>query len=220
MRRVLLFASMISLWVGMSAQSFQPPSRYWTQRASLFEILPVEPDDIVFLGNSITDGGEWSELLGSEVVKNRGISGDVVLGVLERLDAITDGKPSKIFLLIGINDVANGGSIEKIASDYERLVKEIRKRSPQTHLYLQSIMPIDTRPGLWKGLMGKEDMLPVLNDRIRAIAASNEAVYIDLWPVLADEEGHLKAEYSNDGLHLLGQGYLAWLTELHQYIEE
>lgn len=58
--------------------------------------------DIIFLGNSITNGGEWSELLNNKHVKNRGISGDICMGVYDRLDAVLKGKPAKIFLLIGI----------------------------------------------------------------------------------------------------------------------
>lgn len=220
MRRFLSLALSVLLWTGVLAQSFQPPSRYWTQRASLFEILPVTPEDIVFLGNSITDGGEWTELFGDSRMKNRGISGDVVPGVMDRLGSVTDGKPLKIFLLIGINDVAAGRSTEKIASDYEKLVKAIRERSPETRLYLQSVMPIDMRQGIWKRLEGREGMLPGLNERIKAIAESNGATYIDLWPALADEKGRLRKEYSNDGLHLLGHGYQAWVAEVRPYVEE
>lgn len=220
MRKFFILAFAMLLWAGAPAQKFQPPSRYWTQRASLFDMLPVTQEDIVFLGNSITDGGEWAELLSDPRMKNRGISGDVVPGIIERLASVTDGKPAKIFLLIGINDVAAGRSVDKIASGYEKLVKEIRERSPETRLFLQSVMPIDMREGLWKNLEGKENMLPELNKRIKAIAEANGAVYIDLWPALADEEGRLRKEYSNDGLHLLGHGYLAWLMELRPYINE
>ncbi len=220
MRRILTLVLVGLLWAGVAAQKFQPPSRYWTQRASLFDMLPVTPEDIVFLGNSITDGGEWAELLSDHRMKNRGISGDVVPGIRERLVSVTDGKPAKIFLLVGINDIAAGRSVDKIAADYELLVKEIRESTPQTDLYLQSVMPVDLREGLWKKLAGKEKMIPALNKRIKAIAEENGATYIDLWPALADDEGRLRSEYTNDGLHLLGQGYLAWLMELHPYIDE
>ena len=52
------------------------PRRHNYQRwRSLFEVLPVYSSDIVFLGNSITDGCEWAELFNNRHVKNRGISG-------------------------------------------------------------------------------------------------------------------------------------------------
>ena len=56
-------------------------STYYYQRATLFEKLSVTPDDILFVGNSITDGAEWFELFRNPKVKNRGISGDTTYGV-------------------------------------------------------------------------------------------------------------------------------------------
>ena len=57
-------------------------STFYYQRVSLFEKLPTSNEDIIFLGNSITNGGEWVELLNDERIKNRGISGDVCNGVI------------------------------------------------------------------------------------------------------------------------------------------
>jgi Lysophospholipase L1 and related esterases len=92
------------------ANSFSQQGKYGTyydQRATLFENLPITPSDIVFLGNSLTDGCEWAELFENPHIKNRGISGDVVLGIYDRIDPILKGKPAKIFLLTGINDVSH-----------------------------------------------------------------------------------------------------------------
>jgi lysophospholipase L1-like esterase len=47
------------------------------------------------LGDSITDEGEWTELLGFNV-KNRGISGDTIERILHRLDTILESKPKQI----------------------------------------------------------------------------------------------------------------------------
>lgn len=194
---------------------------YWQQRASLFDILPVHNDDIVFLGNSITDGGEWGELFNNPKVKNRGISGDVVSGVAERLYQVVDGKPSKIFLLIGINDVSHNLSATQICSEYESLVKEIREKSPETRLYIQSVFPIDNDFNRFKSLNGREDVVVEINKRLPEIARKYKSAYIDLWPVLADKEsGKLKKEFTNDGLHLTGPGYAAWVDAVRKYVEE
>jgi len=71
-----------------------------------FRSYPNSKKDIIFLGNSITAGAEWSELLQNQHARNRGISGDITFGVLERLDEVTEGKPAKVFILIGINDIS------------------------------------------------------------------------------------------------------------------
>ncbi|MDQ3279044.1 MAG: hypothetical protein M3Q06_12005, partial [Bacteroidota bacterium] len=68
-------------------------STYYHQRVTHFKSLPKTTGDILFLGNSITDGGEWSELFNDVKVKNRGISGDVTAGVLNRLAEVAQRKP-------------------------------------------------------------------------------------------------------------------------------
>ena len=117
MKKTFLFLSSMVLLLCGSSLSAQNNSRstYWHQKQTLFESLATSPEDIVMLGNSITDGGEWAEILDNVHVKNRGISGDTTDGVLQRLSSITDGKPSKLFLLIGINDFAQGVSGDSIA---------------------------------------------------------------------------------------------------------
>ncbi len=193
---------------------------YWDRKSSLFEILPIRGEDIVMLGNSITDGGEFSELFGIHNIKNRGISSDMITGVEKRLGQVTAGHPAKIFLLIGINDVSHGHSVATLAERYARLVKKIREQSPDTRLYIQSVMPIDNDYRRYKGLFGKEKTIRDFNIRIKEIADGNGAEYIDLWPTLAGADGKLKKEYTNDGLHLNGAGYRAWTRAIEKYIRE
>lgn len=192
---------------------------YWKQRVSLFEVLPIDQGDIVFLGNSITDGGEFHELLHRNNIKNRGIRSDVISGVSERLDQVTRWHPKKIFLLIGINDVSHARSASQIAAEYEELVKQIRTQSPQTKLYIQSVMPINNTFNRYKGLKGRESVIPALNKKLEKIAAENGAVYVDLWPALADKSGRLDKSFTNDGLHLNGKGYKAWMKIVEKYVD-
>lgn len=208
----IILSSFLNLTV--SGQSVQ-----WQQRVSQFDYLGVKPSDIVMLGNSITAGGNWSELLNRSDIKNRGISGDIIPNVLKRLDNVVAGKPRKIFLLIGINDISHSKSAVECAADYQRLVEEIRRKSPQTELYLQSVLPIDNSFKTYKNLIGKESVIPELNLLIKEIAAQNQAVYIDLWPAFASSDGKLRREFTNDGLHLLAPGYAAWIDILLPYLK-
>ncbi len=193
---------------------------YWDMNVSLYDVLPIGKNDIVFLGNSITDGGEFNELFGRSDIKNRGIRSDAIPGVLKRLRQITEGKPKKIFLLIGINDISHGLSISELTKRYENLVKEIRTQSPDTKVYIQSVMPVNNDFGRYKGLIGKENIIKGLNKEIKKIASDNEAVYIDLWQMLSDNNGKLKKNFTNDGLHLTGAGYKAWTEGIRHYVEE
>ena len=65
---------------------------YYARRATLFEQLPVGKKDIIMLGNSLTDGAEWNELMRNSHVKNRGIVGDIIQGYYERMEPILKGQ--------------------------------------------------------------------------------------------------------------------------------
>lgn len=194
-------------------------NEYWNQRVSLFESLPIHETDIIFLGNSITDGGEFSEIFNNPSIKNRGISGDVISGVADRLECVTKGHPAKIFLLIGINDISHGKTAESLAEEYRNLVKRIREESPTTQLYIQSVMPVNNDFNRYKKLQGKESVITELNKRLQNISSESGAVYINLTDAMADPTtGKLRKEFTNDGLHLLAPGYNAWAEVLKPYL--
>ena len=44
-------------------------------------------------------------------------------------------------------------------------------------------------------------------------------VYIDLWTLLADKYGKLRADLTNDGLHLTGEGYVVWRDAIKQHVK-
>jgi lysophospholipase L1-like esterase len=68
----------------------------------------AKPGSIVFLGDSITDFFRVNEFFPGVYVINRGISGDTTDGVLNRLaESVYELSPSKIFLMIGTNDLGN-----------------------------------------------------------------------------------------------------------------
>ncbi|MCM1152685.1 MAG: GDSL-type esterase/lipase family protein [Muribaculum sp.] len=216
----LAYLFVLALVAIVAVSPMRAESDYWKQRVSLFEVLPIDSCDIVFLGNSITDGGEFTELLDRKDVKNRGIVSDVIGGVEKRLDQVTRWHPRKIFLLIGINDVSHALSADKIAEKYEKLVKQIRKQSPQTQLYIQSVMPINNSFKRYKNLIGREKVIPLLNSKLERIAAQNGATYINLWPALEDGKGALQKAYTLDGLHLNGKGYQAWMKLIRPFLDE
>ncbi len=195
-------------------------STYWYQKATLYEALPVVSTDIVFLGNSITDGGEWAELFGDARMKNRGISGDIAEGVYDRLDAVLGGQPAKIFLLIGINDVARGTSADTIVARILRIAKKIGEDSPRTKLYVQSVLPVNDCYGMFKGHTSRGDVVLEINRLLQEKAVEGRFTYIDLHSHFCNEEGKMNPEYSNDGLHLLGKGYLLWKQIVLPYVNE
>ena len=81
-------------------------------------------------------------------------------------------------------------------------------------------MPINNSFRRYKALDKKENTIRALNDMIRTIAADYGDIYVDLWPALADAEGNLKKEITNDGLHLNGRGYRLWTDAIREFVDE
>lgn len=220
--KYFLLALLFSLlfFTTTSAQE-QKHSTFYEQRVSLFEVLPTDPQDIIFLGNSITNGCEWGELFQDIRIKNRGISGDVTLGVYDRLEPVLKGRPAKLFLLIGINDLAKGIPADTIARNIWMILQKIQRESPTTKLYLQSVLPVNDCYGKFKDHTSKGKEAAYLNGLLRSIARETQSTYIDLWSSFADPaSGKMKPIYTNDGLHLLGNGYLLWRKMILPYIQE
>lgn len=193
---------------------------YYDRKVSLFELLPITENDIVFVGNSITDGAELQELFGMSNVKNRGITSDVISGVDQRIETTLKNHPQKVFLLIGANDISHNLTATKIAEKYEALVAKMKQLSPGTMFYLQGIMPINNDFKRYKSMYGKEKVIPELNKKIKEIADKYGCTYISTTEVLQDPAtGKLRKEYTNDGLHLTGAGYKAWVTLLEPYVK-
>jgi lysophospholipase L1-like esterase len=184
------------------------PGKYVEQVAK-FKADPKSKKDFVFLGNSITAGTDWAKLLDLPQAKNRGISGDITFGVLERLQDVIDGKPAKVFILIGINDVSRNIPDSVILRNYKTMIARIRKGSKKTHLYFNTLLPVNSAFEKFKNHYGKDEHVLWLNDEIRKLAAKNVTV-IDLYPNFTDQEKHLRAELTKDGLHLIPAGYQVW----------
>lgn len=214
--KTILLIAMCFAWQSASAQH----TVFYGQRASLFEQLPVDSTNIVFFGNSLTNGCEWHELLRNPKVINRGISGDIVQGLEDRLEPLVKGKPAKIFVLIGVNDVSHNLTADSIAQSIDSLLAHIQKATPATKIYLQSCLPINQSFGRYKLLDGKEQVVRDINTNLEAIACRRGITWINLYPSFADDEGNLRKELTNDGLHLLGPAYLIWRDIVLPYVNE
>ena len=175
-----------------------------------FESFPKASSDIIFLGNSITAGTDWNELLQLPTVRNRGISGDITYGILERLDDVISGKPSKIFILIGINDISKNIPDDTILNNYAKIVDRIQKGSPTTKIYFQTLLPVNSSFEKFKNHYGKDEHILYVNEGIRKLTKAKKIQLIDLYPHFLDQAKHLKAELTHDGLHLRMEGYQVW----------
>jgi lysophospholipase L1-like esterase len=191
---------------------------YWHQRVTHFRLLPNEKNEVIFLGDSITDGCNWSEIFQDGRIKNRGISGDVTEGVLERLTEVVESGPLKVFLMIGINDLADGKTGKQIVDNIKKIVKYIIKESPKTEIYLQSILPVNGDFGLFNNYTNKTEDILSVNRVLKRMAGEFGITFVDLHSLFSLKDHKLNPEYTNDGMHLTGKGYLVWKSAVEEYI--
>lgn len=228
---VLLFCiSLLGISLSGNSQVVLPTypdsifNTYYHQRYSLFKsipnlagsmqndmgTLPYSKRDIVFLGNSINDGSEWYELFNDIRIKNRGISGDMTPGILHRLKEVTDRKPAKVFLMIGINDLGRGVSPDSVVKNILLINDYILQESPSTKVFIESILPVNASFGKFPGQVSKGTQVIRANQLLKDASAKHRFEYIDLHSKFVDAQGLLDAKYTNDGLHLIGAGYQHW----------
>lgn len=218
----------IFLWVfgSLSAQvthqhlfdtsGFMP--EHYAQRMALFAAEPVAKGKIIFLGNSITEMGNWKMLLHDSTVINRGIGGDNTYGVLHRIQEVIALQPAKLFLLIGINDIGKDIPDEVIADNIGKIVRRVQAGSPHTQVYVESIMPVNPDVLNFPQHYDKQSHILHTNQLIQQVAALLQVPYINIHDLFTDAKGRLQASYTADGLHLTaaGGGYEKWINYLRE----
>ena len=194
---------------------------YFLNRDELFESLPIDSNSIVFLGNSLTQSFELAELFQNLKVKNRGIMGDAVKGVINRIGPIVRSNPKKIFIEIGINDLGAGVPKDTVLVRYKFLVDTLKAALPQTKIYIQSLFPTEIHNQNFETYCTKEvnrDIVAI-NKALSEFAISRKVIFIDTYSSFV-LDGHLNSKYSVDGVHLNGAAYKLWTQILKPYVNE
>ena len=165
---------------------------------------------IAFFGDSITQAGRWTEWFPDVEALNLGVAGNTTDEALARLDEVVAAAPDGIVLLIGTNDLGTRQSVEHLVRNVETMCVELRRALPGSRMLVQSIMP-----------RGREFAARIqeANIHIRQFTSTVRAQFLDLWPVLALEDGELNPAFSDDRLHLTAAGYDAWLGELRPALD-
>lgn len=200
------------------SQSF---SNHYLQLKAQYEKEANTPNEIIFLGNSITEGGDFKSLFPNKNIVNRGISGDVIEGILYRLDEVTDSKPNQLYLMIGTNDLARGKSVDYVVSGIYEIINRIKKSSPSTEIYLQSILPVNPNVGTkFSGHKSKQNEISRINDQLKVLSKELNVHFIDLHKKMRNAKGDLKEKYTHDGLHLKEMGYIKWKKSIYRFINK
>ncbi|MBF0363773.1 MAG: hypothetical protein HQK49_22325 [Oligoflexia bacterium] len=193
---------------------------HWERMVSFFKTHPIQKNDIVFLGDSIIESGHWAEIYSNKSnysslsVRNRGINGDTTNLILKRLSEVISGQPSKVFLLVGTNDLWLGEKIESILNNYQEILLRFKEESTSTKVYVLSILP---RENFFN------TSIKDLNNRLQELLQNsydpNYFEYIDIYSAfLANNNNSIDMKYTNDELHLNGDGYIKLHNLLNKYI--
>lgn len=187
---------------------------HYPKRIEDFQKNPLKFGQVVMLGDSHTEQFDWNrEITAGVTIANRGISGDTTDGVSKRLDEIIASHPSSVFILIGTNDLWTDASPRQIASKIENIAIQIHKGSPESLVYIQTVIPIRSEPSL-------NVKIDSINAELLSRQTNSGYRVIDLNPLLRDENGSLRSEFTRDGVHLTPKGYQVWVELISKNIAD
>ena len=213
---IFCLATTIVVGQNIVYDTIQYAKEYYQKRLTLFKSEPIIKEKIIFLGNSITQFGNWQKLLNDSTVINRGIAGDNTFGVLARLEDVTNREPAKLFIKIGINDISQNIPVEIIVRNISAIVERVKEKSPKTKIYLHSILPTnDNVKNEYPDAYNKNDIVNLVNRQLEQLAKTNRIIYIDINKIFRNKDGQLDIKYADsDGLHLNNLAYKTWIKLL------
>ena len=178
-------------------------------KVDVFNISDQKPKDIIFIGDSQIERCQWHEVFENCAIKNRGIGGDNTEGLLSRINHILKVPPSKIFIMIGINDIISKKAPEQIVSNYKEIVARIKQESNKSEVYIHSILPANNN--IWPYSFVDNKHIKSINLKLAEIP---DCQYIDLYSKLTSQNGEILSSFTLDGLHLNKEAYLIWKNEI------
>ncbi len=201
----------------------QPPKK--EEFKNPYDIRVSDKDNFVLLGDSITDWYPVEEFFDDLPVVNSGIAGYHTIDILNNLkEMVWIYNPTKVFILIGTNDIGAGVEKKEVVSNIKKIIKEIKNLRPQAKIYLQSIYPVNNTDDekINKDAVKSRDnkVIQDVNKSLKAYCQDSNVTYIDVYHELLDQEGNLKLKYTTDGLHMSNLGYLRVTKTLLPYFQD
>jgi lysophospholipase L1-like esterase len=193
---------------------------HYQTRVRSFQEQNAVLQNVVLVGDSITEGFDLARFFPGRRILNRGIGADVIgnalppedkRGILRRLDeSFFNCSATDAFLLIGINDLGDGRTPDVMEAGYREILERVKSQSPRLRLHIQSVLP--TRENFARHNGPVNDV----NVRLQKLAKEFGYDYIDLHSLMKDDKGELKKEFTGDGLHLNAAAYEVWKAEIER----
>ena len=174
----------------------------------------------LFLGDSITDFYDLEKYYEGLPVVNSGISGNTTEDILNDMKGrVYDYNPSKVFLLIGTNDLIHDVSIDDISTNIEKIVNDINSNEPQSEIYVESVYPVNDNLDEDMVDVRNNDDIMKINEKIKKYCDDKGYTYINMYDKLLDDDGNFNEEYTDDGLHPNSRGYEVITEEIKKYLD-
>ena len=215
-----LFTLFICGLLSIAAVFADEPFR--NHRYDSFKVLETNNESIVFIGNSITDMHCWPEAFVTSngdylPIVNRGNSGTYSTEQSDNLESYLKGKPKKIFMMIGTNDIATRGlnfTGEQVLQQIKSMVDRIQKRSPETRIYLYCILKSDYGYRVESTWLHANELIKEYVEKTN----SDKLKYVDIYDELACvADGGV---WSYDKLHLTAAAYEIWCRSICEHLAE
>jgi lysophospholipase L1-like esterase len=166
---------------------------------------------VVFLGDSITDYWKLPDYFPGRPYINRGVDGQTTPEMLVRFrQDVLDLHPKVLVVLAGTNDIAGvtGPTLnEDIEANYASMAELARAHRIQ--VVFASVLPVNnyTHDAEESFALRPRERILTLNKWLKEYCAKNRFVYLDYFSALVDEQGMLKRNLADDGLHPTDTGY-------------
>ena len=217
---LLLIILLLSITVLCTSLYFTYISPKVVEKTVTKEVVVMD-DNYLFLGDSITDFYDLDEYYEGLPVVNSGIDGNDTQDILDDMEnRVYQYNPSKVFLLIGTNDIDHGDSLDSIVDNIEKILLEIRENRPYAELYLESIYPVMEGEKAVNSRTNEKIM--TINDKLEEFCEKEQITYIDMFDLLVDsssEKVQINPKYTKDGLHLSDEGYDVVTNEVKKYLK-
>lgn len=167
--------------------------------------------NIVILGNSLTERGQWEEILGRADVANRGIGSDITGGYISRLKDVFALKPKICFIEGGVNDLGHNISPDIILRNLAVLIDTLRREGIVPVLNTLTYVTDHYKSHDPKDFNNR---IKSLNRGIRSLAKKKKVRLIDLNKKISDNSFLIKKYAIEDGIHYTGETYSLWGKEI------
>ena len=203
-----------------------PQTQSWwsTRHARAVARIQQGPVDLLFVGDSITQGWEedgrrvWDTFYGRRRAVNLGFNSDQTDNVLWRLQhGELDGiAPKLTVLMIGTNNTTmREDPPELTAAGIQAILTTLRTRLPQTKVLLLAVFPRGASADDPHRLVNQ-----AVNERLRAFADQRHVFFLDLGPRFLDKAGRLSEDVMPDALHPNERGYRLWAEGMEDLVKK